>query len=374
MKKDNTIEAFFALIRGGLWEKDVCLAQYSKINYEDIYRLAEEQSVFGLVAAGCEHVVDVKTPQEVTLQLVGQTLQLEQRNLAMNHFIEVIVDKMRQADIYTLLVKGQGIAQCYERPLWRNSGDIDFFLSEENYKKAKYYLVPLASKVDEENPISLHQGLTIESWLIELHGSLRSRLWNRIDRVIDEVQGEVFYSGAVRSWMDGNTRVFMPRADEDVIFVFTHILQHFFRGGVGLRQICDWCRLLWTHRETLNNKLLESRLKKMSIITEWEAFCALAANHLGMPVEALPCYVPSKTASKIGDKVLSLILETGNFGNNRDYSYYKKSFLIRKSISLWRHIWDNIRYFSMFPLDSIRVLIMMINMGIEDIIKQNKVA
>ena len=42
MKKDNTIEAFFAILKAGLWEKNVCLAEYGKINFEEIYQLAEE--------------------------------------------------------------------------------------------------------------------------------------------------------------------------------------------------------------------------------------------------------------------------------------------------------------------------------------------
>ena len=112
VKKNNTIGAFFALLRAGLWEKDVCLVEYGKIDFGEIYHLAEEQSVVGLVAAGIEHVVDIKVPQEIALLFVGQTLQIEQRNSAMNSFIGQLIGKMKAADIYTLLVKGQGIAQC----------------------------------------------------------------------------------------------------------------------------------------------------------------------------------------------------------------------------------------------------------------------
>ena len=74
MKKDNTINAFFALLRAGLWEKDVCLTGFGKIDYDRILLLAEEQSVVGLVAAGLEHVADVKVPKEVVLQFVGCAL------------------------------------------------------------------------------------------------------------------------------------------------------------------------------------------------------------------------------------------------------------------------------------------------------------
>ena len=51
---------------------------------------------------------------------------------------------MREAGIYTVLVKGQGVGQCYERPLWRSCGDVDLFFDAENYEQAKAFLSPLA--------------------------------------------------------------------------------------------------------------------------------------------------------------------------------------------------------------------------------------
>ena len=56
------------------------------------------------------------------MQFIGQTIHLEQRNQAMNYFIGVLTDKIKEADIGAVLMKGQGVAQCYERPLWRVAG------------------------------------------------------------------------------------------------------------------------------------------------------------------------------------------------------------------------------------------------------------
>ena len=222
---DKNQKAFFELLRAGLWEKDVRLSPNKDIDFSAIMRLAEEQSVVGLVAAGLEHVIDVKVPQQWALQFAGQTIQLEQRNKAMNAFIAKLIGKLRNGDIYTLLVKGQGIAQCYERPLWRACGDVDLFLSEENYKKAQVLLIPIAHNLEEENPFIRHLAMTIDNWEVELHGTLRSQLGKRIDRVIDEVQEDVFCGDNVRSWDNGGTQVFLPSANNDTIFVFTHILQ-----------------------------------------------------------------------------------------------------------------------------------------------------
>lgn len=173
-------QVFLELLRAGLWGTEAHLLAYGEINFEDVYRQAQEQSVVGLVAAGLENVKDVKVQQSIALTMAGEVLQLEQRNRTMNDFVANLIEKLRLEDVYALLVKGQGIAQCYERPLWRACGD--------------------------------------------------------------------------------------------VMFVFSHILQHFFKEGIGLRQICDWCRLMWTYRDSLNHGFLESRIKKAGVMTEWNFF------------------------------------------------------------------------------------------------------
>lgn len=353
--QSNNEKGFLALVRAGLWEKDVRLSEFENLDYGEIYRLAEEQSVLGLVAAGLEHVVDVKPPKEVALQFVGQTLQLEQQNTTMNYFISVLVDKMRKAGIYTLLVKGQGVAQCYERPLWRACGDVDFFLSDENYFKAQSFLLPLASSVDPEWHYSKHLGMIIDPWVVELHGSLRCGLSSRVDKSLDSIKSDIIYGGSVRSWMNGNTQVFLPGEVNDAIYIFTHFLNHFYKGGLGLRQICDWCRLLWTYRETIDSKQLEQRLQTMKLITEWKAFGSYAVNYLGMPSESMPLFSANKKWESKARKISSFIMEVGNFGHNRDLSFYTKyPYLIRKLYSFGLRTSDIFRHAGIFPIDSIR--------------------
>lgn len=362
----TNISVFLALLKAGLWEKEARLSQYENIDFQEVYRLAEEQSVLGLVAAGLDHILDIKPPKEVVLQFVGQALQIERQNQAMNNFIGEIIEKMRTIGIYTLLVKGQGIAQCYEKPLWRASGDVDLLLSNDNYGKAKNYLKPLATLVEREGEYQKHLSLTFDPWVVELHGSLRTGLSSRVDKAIDDTQNDVFYGGNVRSWQNGRTQVFLPGVDDDVFFVFTHFLKHFYKGGLGLRQICDWCRLLYTCKDSLNHGLLESRIQEMGLMTEWKAFAAMAVDYLGMPAEAMPLYSSEKKWSRKGDKICAFVMEVGNFGHNRDNSYYAKHpFLIRKIYSFGRRCGDLIRHARIFPLDSLRFFPYMMYNGIK---------
>lgn len=354
MQLNNNQIIFFELVKAGLWEKEVWLSQFDNIDYEEVYRLAVEQSVVGLVAAGIEHVTDVKIPQNVALSFVGDTLQLEQQNKAMNGFVAQLIEKLRKEDVYTILVKGQGIAQCYERPLWRASGDVDLLLSDINYEKAKNVLLPLAIDVEQEYESFKHIGMTMKGgYVVELHGTMHSRLSKRVDRGNDGAQKDVFYGGSVRSWLNGNTQVFLPGINNDVIFVFTHILHHFYIEGIGLRQICDWCRLLWTYKDSLNRGLLESRIRKMGLMTEWKAFAALAVDRLGMPVEAMPLYSYDRKWSKKAEKIISFVLETGNFGHNREREV-AKTYMGGKLASTFRKLKDFGHHMRIFPVDSVK--------------------
>ena len=329
---------------------------FEPLDFDALFELADEQSVVGLLAAGLEHVEDRKVTKPEALRFLKKVFALEGRNTEMNAFIERLVQKLRKAGIYSLLIKGQGVAQSYERPLWRSSGDVDLLLGAKHYEKAKAFLIPMAVSVDEEDTKRKHLGMTIDSWTVELHGTLYGGLPKRINRVLDKVQEDALEQGNVRGWRNGDTDVFLPSADNSVIIVFTHILQHFFRGGIGLRQVCDWCRLLWTYRGIIDQDQLKKRLQEMRLMTEWKAFGAYAVDYLGMPVDALPFYDADSRWSHKADRINAFILEVGNFGHNRDKSYYDKyPYVIYKTISLWSHMKDFFRHLMIFPIDSLSV-------------------
>lgn len=362
---DNNTLAFLILLRTGLWGKENHHTALDGLDYKAIYRQAEEQSVLGLVAAGIDQSVGLNVPKEERLLFVSSTLHIEQRNLSMNLFIQELIDKLRIADVYTLLVKGQGIAQCYEKPLWRSCGDIDLLFSRDYYFKAKELLLPLASSVEKENLNAMHMGMTIGQWTVELHGTMRSCCLSSMDKMIDIVQKAVFSGGNVRSWMNGNTIVFIPSPDNDVFLIFSHIIKHYFCGGIGMRQICDWCRLLWTYRSNINIELLEERLKNAGIMTEWRAFAVLAVNYLDMPVKAMPFYSSEKKWKSKANRILDYVLRVGNFGHSRDMSFHNnKSLIVRKTISFLRQTTDAIDHFKVFPLDSTKVWLKMFFGGI----------
>lgn len=349
---------FLELVRAGLWSEYSAriIPHGTSIDWEELNRLAEEQSVVGLIAAGLDTLPSTERPsQAFILQLVGTALQIEQQNKEMNVFVARLIEKLRNEEVYAILVKGQGIAQCYEKPLWRCSGDVDLLLRTDNYVKAKSVLDKIADDAECEtakNAERQHQEYQIKGWTVELHGTMHAGLSRRVDRVIDETQRDVFYGGNVRSWNNGNTTVFLPSPDNDVIFVFTHILQHLFLEGIGLRQICDWCRLLYCYRDKLDLRVLESRIRRMGLMTEWKTLSSLAVDYLGMPIEAMPFY-DARYRNK-GSRLMDFVMEVGNFGHNREVEW--SNGFKRRSSLIWHRITDTIKLSRVFPMDAPKFL------------------
>lgn len=366
-------EAFLALVRAGLWgntnDNDLPALQacdlsganqnenlFEGLDRGEVLKLAEEQSVLGLLSAGVEKLPNGILPLTEKLTLLGKCQLIEQRNAAMNSFLAELVQRLHEAGINAVLVKGQGIAQCYAKPQWRSSGDVDLLLDEVNYKKAKDLLMPLATNAGKEFEYNQHQSLTIGSFTVELHGSQRCGLSSRMDAVIDEIQREVCKDGKSRIWMNGNVPINLPAPNEDVILVFTHFLKHFYKGGLGLRQICDWCRLLWIYRNEIDVAKLEKRLRKMWLVTEWKGFAAFAVERLGMPVEAMPLYDSSNRWKSKAKQIEAFVIASGNFGHNRETNHSERFYVLKKAHSMRRRINDSFHHARIFPLDSMRFM------------------
>ena len=203
-----------------------------------------------------------------------------------------------------------------------------------------------------------------------MHGALRCGLSRGIDKKLDKISDEVFYDSKVRLWKNGDTQAFLPSADYDTIILFTHFLKHFYKGGLGLRQVCDWCRLLWTYRDSINQNLLKNRLFSMGLMTEWKAFGAFAVEYLGLPSESMPFYSSDAKWKRKAHKIYDFILEVGNFGHNRDMSYFNtKPYLVRKTISFGHRCGDMVRHARIFPLDSIRFMPSIVFNGVRSAVK-----
>lgn len=199
-------------------------------------------------------------------------------------------------------------------------------------------------------------------------GTVHTSLGNRINDILDSAQAALFEPGGCRSIDIGGTRVRIPSIDFDAMFIFVHLLQHFYCGGLGLRQLCDWAMVLHSHCGEIDRDLLKTRLKEMGIMSEWQAFLAFIVRYLGLPEQEAPLY--SRRSEAKADKLWKFMEKVGNFGKKRrrrDHS--KDPYLIRKIESFCRNSKDFLNHATIFPLDSVKFFWMYFTTGTKVVLR-----
>lgn len=389
------VRAFLALTSSGLFVGegfsssvpgiDPSSIDWKAVDWDAVMQLAKEQALVGIVASAFDAGGSAGSFLGFELQEVldrdhrkafaKKVYSIEQRNQKMDESVAKLFNYLENNGLHPVLLKGQGIARSYANPHRRSPGDIDMLLQGEEYAQAKNLLKEKARKIMDEGLYEKQQQMFIADCIVELHGTMRVTLSKKIDSFLDGVMDRMFSSQDFSSFAFEGSNILTPSPQINAVYVFCHILEHLFHSGIGLRQVCDLCRILHVYRDEIDRGFLETELKRLGLMDEWNAFATLMVNYLGAPAEDIPFFPVHTSAcnnstkwNRKAKKILSYILSTGNMGKNRDLSYRKKSpYLIKKTVTLWFIISNAVRLGSIFPKDTAMISFKGLASGLKDL-------
>lgn len=345
----DTDRDFFVLLRAGLWQtvdglphanvdgqcrdgqlhehRDGLLSAHPDWDY--IFRLACQQTIQGIIADGIGNYMAEHPETECPNYslFLDQSAQLVRQNHDVNLVQARICKMLGDNGLAYVVLKGQGVAQSYPKPLLRCSGDIDLFFTPETYEAAKTLLKPLSAKV-EDKPLTLECALTIDGVDVELHGGMTCGINKAADKHLQTMLREVLVAGNTRTVMVGDaiggcacdspaattvpattthpatsepgatpntsaasastpaaTPVTVPSANFDAIYVLTHTIRHLGGFGISLRQIVDWTMHMHANAGLIDREKLRRDIEAMHLQRLWDVFVAFATQWLGMPGE-----------------------------------------------------------------------------------------
>ena len=361
-------DLFFRLLRTSLWggSSDCEIADVSRGEMNGVLNLAKSQTVLGLIANEVMRserlsvVLDDSDKKRLRHSAIANLSAFQM----LNGTLLSIVIELRKHGIDPILLKGQGISQYYLLPELRQCGDIDIYVGQENFEKACSVLGEMSSSEDHESDISSqkHFHTRVGKAFVEIHRYTDVYFPKRLDRIYQKISDEGMSSDLVPMDFSG-VQVSTPSVDFNVFFIFNHFWHHFIGGGVGLRQICDWTRLLHVNRGKINLDKLSSVLREMNLMKEWKVFGCIAVDTLGLSPDEMPFY--DDKYRKKAAKVLELILLEGNFGWENLKGYNRpKGYVAGKWYSFWKRFGRNLRVLRLFPYEAIRYMCKVFFVGI----------
>ena len=360
---------FFALLRSGLWNEVPERAPFAGgVDWEALYRLAFAQTVVPLVTDGINRLPQEFLPTEPERldPFLGDLMATAKRNRTLDAFIPKLFGAL--GEIPVVLVKGQSLAQDYPEPERRQPGDIDLLLLPASYEAVKAVLLPKATRVEEEKRGIWHQGMHFHSIEVEIHGSISTLMSRKLDRKLSALLEEQFDGRAFPVVTIGGAEIPVPDADFNAVYVFVHFLQHYWAGGVGLRQLVDWMTFVTVHKRDIHPVILETRLRDLGLFRVWQTFTGFAQEYLGCPAEKLPLAAAPDAGRNA--RIWRYVRHCGNFGKNVDRTRKKEPYLVRKIHSFWRLVVaDRLRHFPVFPRESVRFFLGAFGYGLQRLAK-----
>lgn len=317
MNHSNTIEQFFALIRSGLWGGKAASSAFDGgADWEALLRLASMQSLTGIFADGAGTLPrELMPPAETARRLFVTVESIRRANRRLDAVLAELEAGLRREGIEGILLKGQGVARAYLNPERRMCGDIDLYPGRgDAYLRCCEIVRSLGESEGREDESEKHFHFNRRGCSIEIHSHVMLAadpfVNRRLQRWTDEMLDD---PSKLRHVEINGVEVNLPPVDFDAVFILQHIANHLLKGGIGLRQLCDWSRYLHVHAAEIDRARLGNNLRTLRLMNCWQLFGWLAVNRLGLPEAEMPFYSPRHEKRAL--RCLRIILRKGNFGH-----------------------------------------------------------
>lgn len=342
MVNDKVKDLFFELIQISLGNGDRFERMPSDAEWRALFELACKQSLQSVLLLGLEKVLsnpDVVKPS-VLFEWIASQQTTEMQNRLQNERAKQLTTIFKdKGGFRSCILKGQGTALYYEKPEYRQCGDIDIWVEGDRDKvldfarSNKLHIGHVDIKHSDINffkdvPVEVH---FLPSWM---YCPSTNR---RLMRFFAEVAEKQFRNYDEQVGFTHTTIEF------DLVYSMVHIYRHIFSEGIGLRQLIDYYYILHSVKsEELRVNSFETlcflKMGKFAGGVMW-----ILRECFGIKEDLLLCPVNERH----GRFLLSEIMTAGNFGQ-----YDERTLRVDKDKKFKRgfaQLGRNLRFVTYYP-------------------------
>lgn len=337
MNKQNiNLDTLLHLLRVAIGGEVPKILRDSSISWQAVYALARKQGVLAIAFDGLtklfEHDKEFAKsfPQSLKLQWINATFTIEHRYEKQRDVCAELAEKWAEQGVRTLCLKGLAFSTYYPLPNHRECGDFDCYLYDD-YAKGNDIARELGAKIDEgmyKHSEMIYRKVMVENhrFIVAVRGGKKMKNLHRLlDNIARTEERKPIF----------DTKIEMPSAMFNALFMMHHSLTHFLSEGIRLRHILDWA--LFVKRE--QNNFDWSRFYTLCEEYDMRAFAdcvtAIAVDKLGLKITNSQIVADSRYM----ERVFNSIIEDDSAVFSQNVGAWRKRLLLVRNLfaSRWKY-------------------------------------
>lgn len=339
---------YFSFLRIALGNADSLPFILTDDDWHGFYEFCKRQALLGVGFSAVErlHEQGIECPKALRMQWMTLMLKIEKQNRILSQQCRELTERLEHDGLRCCILKGQGNLLNYPEhlKLRRNPGDIDVWCVAPDEG------LPIAVQTGKENAEyeTYHGPKAVREYIMLQHRLTGKKDFKDIELRYHHIEApdmngtpiEVhfrvgFVNSPIRNlrmqrWFDVQADVCMknktqlgfavPTPSVNVVYQMTHLFNHYFDEGLGLRQLMDYYFVLkaWSEELQIRSKEQEVRSKEevMHVLKSlgMGKFAAAVMFVLHEVFDMPTPYYICEPNEKEGRKLLAEIMQGGNFG------------------------------------------------------------
>lgn len=357
----TTAANFFHLLQYALGTRGDCPVM-SLGEWRGVYSESQRQALtafLGDALGRAGHVLSDSTADaerqftRLVMQWTAMVMQMSAINKRVSANAVGVAASFNRAGFECCLLKGQGNARLYPNPLARTAGDIDIWIRQrpgagqrhDTDTDARRVIAFIRGKDPNAEVVYHHvECPPYRGTLVEAHyrPQFMFSLWHnrRLQRYFTD-NADTQFAHKVSL---GGGEIAVPTGEFNVVFQMSHIFNHLFHEGIGLRQLVDYYFVLQHLSDEERGHDWRRELGRLGLRGMAGAVMWILVSQFGM--DERMCIVPAD--ERRGRFVLGEILAGGNFGQYDQRDHFGRGHLGRNLQRLWR----DVRLLGYFPTEA----------------------
>lgn len=319
MKIKNENQILFRLLRSFM-DGEVLDSLDESVSWEKIYPLSWIHSVLPMVYEAAYRLPEFeRAAEELRIAWKRQTIATVMNQMQRTSRFLEIYQKINQAGLEVLVVKGIICRLLYEKPDHRTSNDEDLFIRKQDFLRCHQIFLEeglvaeqgtdleqkdVVSYYDQDSGlhIELHQQLFSEE--SAAYGSFNAMFKQSIEKHIVQ--------------MVDNVPVMTMNYTDHMLFLICHSFKHFLHSGFGIRQICDMVMFANKYGENIEWHYIMKQLRQIHGDVFWVNLVDIGERYLGFSQERAHFCLEKYGIRADSQELMEDILEAGVFGKSSE--------------------------------------------------------